>query len=48
MIFLTKKHLKRRTFLRSGGVTIALPLLEAMLPVMTPLAATAAAPGPAG
>lgn len=44
MKFITKKHLPRRTFLRGAGATVALSLLEAMLPAMTPLAATAAAP----
>ena len=44
MTFLTKKHLSRRTFLKSGGVTLALPLLESMVPAGTVLAATAAAP----
>lgn len=32
MIFLTKRHLSRRTVLRGAGVTIALPLLESMIP----------------
>ena len=32
MIFLTKKHLSRRTFLRGAGAAIALPLLDAMVP----------------
>jgi Protein of unknown function (DUF1552) len=32
MNFLTKKHLSRRHFLRSGGSVIALPLLDAMIP----------------
>jgi hypothetical protein len=32
----------RRTFLRGMGVTIALPLLDAMIPAATPLAKTAA------
>lgn len=44
MQFITKKHLKRRTLLRGAGVAIALPLLEAMVPAMTALGATAAAP----
>ena len=44
MTFLTKKHLSRRTFLRGTGVTLALPLLESMVPAGTALAATAAAP----
>jgi hypothetical protein len=38
----TKKHLARRTFLRGAGVTLALPLLDAMIPANTALAATAA------
>ena len=32
MSFLTKKHLSRRTFLNGIGVTLALPLLESMVP----------------
>ena len=44
MMFVTKKHLSRRTFLRGAGVTIALPLLESMVPAQTPLRQTAAAP----
>ena len=31
-MFITKKHLSRRTFLRGAGVTMALPLLDAMRP----------------
>jgi hypothetical protein len=42
MAFITKKHLSRRTFLQGAGVTIALPLLESMLPAATPLRQTAA------
>jgi len=38
MRFITKKHLARRTFLRNAGVTLALPLLDAMLPAATALA----------
>src|SRR5439155_12199295 len=34
----------RRTFLRGVGATLALPLLDAMVPAMTALAATPAAP----
>jgi len=41
---LTKKALPRRTFLRGVGATIALPLLDAMVPAATPLAKTAANP----
>ena len=43
-MFVTKKHIPRRTFLRGAGVTVALPLLESMLPALTPLRLTAAAP----
>ena len=42
MSYLTKRHLSRRTFLNGMGVTMALPLLESMLPAATPLAQTAA------
>src|SRR5262249_35936585 len=42
MRFITKKHLPRRTFLRGVGVTVALPLLDSMVPAQTPLAKTAA------
>jgi hypothetical protein len=44
MSFLTKKHLPRRTFLRGVGVTMALPLLDSMVPAQTPLSRTAAKP----
>ena len=43
-IFLTKKYLSRRTFLRGSGVALALPFLDAMVPAATALADTAAAP----
>ena len=43
-MFLTKRHLSRRTVLRGAGVTLALPLLDAMIPAATALAQTAAAP----
>ena len=43
-MFVTKKHLPRRTFLRGMGVTMALPLLDAMIPARTLLAQTAASP----
>jgi hypothetical protein len=42
-MFVTKKHLSRRTVLRGVGATIALPLLDAMVPARTALADTAAA-----
>jgi len=45
MNFLTKKHLPRRTVLRGLGATIALPLLDSMIPAATALAQTAARPG---
>ncbi|HUK03436.1 MAG TPA: DUF1552 domain-containing protein [Steroidobacteraceae bacterium] len=45
-MFITKKHLSRRTVLRGFGATIALPLLDAMIPAGTALASTAAAPAP--
>jgi hypothetical protein len=43
-MFLTKKHLSRRTVLKGAGVTLALPLLDAMIPAATALAQTAAVP----
>jgi hypothetical protein len=42
MAFLTKKHLSRRTFLQGVGVTMALPLLDSMIPAATALGQTAA------
>jgi len=35
-MFITKKHLSRRTFLRGAGVAVALPFLESMVPAQTP------------
>ncbi len=46
MNFLTKRHLSRRTVLRGAGATLALPLLDAMIPAGTALAQTAANPKP--
>ena len=43
-MIITKKALPRRTFLRGVGATLALPLLDAMVPSMTALAKTAAEP----
>ena len=43
-MIVTKKALPRRTFLRGMGTMLALPLLDAMVPAMTALAATAASP----
>ena len=42
-MYLTKRHLSRRTVLRGMGATVALPFLEAMVPARTALAKTAAA-----
>jgi Protein of unknown function (DUF1552) len=43
MTFITKKYLSRRTLLRGMGVSVALPLLDSMVPAQTPLSKTAAA-----
>jgi hypothetical protein len=43
-MFITKMSLPRRTFLRGMGVTLALPLLESMVPAFTATAKTAANP----
>jgi hypothetical protein len=43
-MIVTKKALSRRTFLRGAGTALALPLLDAMIPSMTALAQTPAAP----
>ncbi len=43
-MFITKMSLPRRTFLRGMGVTLALPLLESMVPALTATAKTAANP----
>ncbi len=43
-MYITKKHIGRRTFLQGAGVTLALPLLDAMVPASTLLAQTAGAP----
>ncbi|HXR93817.1 MAG TPA: DUF1552 domain-containing protein [Steroidobacteraceae bacterium] len=45
-MFITKKHLSRRTVLRGVGAAVSLPLLDAMVPASTALALTAAAPKP--
>src|SRR5579863_9598088 len=45
-MFITKKHISRRTVLKGSGVTLALPLLDAMIPASTALAQTAATPKP--
>ena len=43
-MFVTKKHIPRRAFLRGVGVTVALPLLDSMVPAQTPLRQTSASP----
>ena len=43
-MIIMKKALPRRTFLRGVGATLALPLLDAMIPAHTALAATAGNP----
>jgi hypothetical protein len=45
-MYLTRKHLSRRTLLRGLGVSMSLPLLDAMIPAGVALAQTAAAPRP--
>jgi hypothetical protein len=45
-MFITKIHLPRRTVLKALGVTVGLPLLDAMIPAATALATTVAAPRP--
>ncbi|MBZ5577967.1 MAG: DUF1552 domain-containing protein [Acidobacteriia bacterium] len=43
-MFLTKKHLARRTVLKGAGVSLALPFLDAMVPAATAQSQTAAVP----
>ena len=43
-MFISKKHLPRRTVLRGLGTALALPLLDGMVPALTALSKTAAAP----
>jgi hypothetical protein len=45
-MFITKKHISRRTVLKGAGVAVSLPFLDAMVPAATAIAATAAAPKP--
>jgi hypothetical protein len=45
-MFVTRKHLTRRTVLRGLGATLGLPLLDAMIPARTMLAQTAAKTAP--
>ena len=43
-MFITKKHIPRRTVLRGAGASLALPLLDSMVPAATLLAQTEASP----
>ncbi|MBM3770900.1 MAG: DUF1552 domain-containing protein [Acidimicrobiia bacterium] len=43
-MFITKTHISRRAVLRGLGVSISLPLLDAMVPALTAQGKTAAAP----
>ena len=45
-MFVTKKHISRRTVLQSASATLALPLLDMMIPASTAIAQTAAAGKP--
>src|SRR5436190_1079966 len=45
-MFITKKAIRRRTFLKGAGATLALPLLDAMIPAATAWARTPAKPAP--
>jgi hypothetical protein len=45
-MFISKKHLSRRTVLHGLGAAVSLPLLDAMIPAGTALAQTAARPKP--
>jgi hypothetical protein len=42
-MYITKKHISRRTAIKGMGVTLAVPFLDAMVPARTALAKTAAA-----
>src|SRR2546426_11639830 len=43
-MFVTRKSLSRRTFLKGTGAAIGLPFLESMVPALTPFARAAASP----
>ena len=45
-MFITQRHLSRRTVLRGLGATVALPLLESMVPARVRAQSTAATPRP--
>ena len=43
MKFITKKSMPRRTFLKSAGVTVGIPFLDAMVPAMSQAASAVSA-----
>ncbi len=43
-MFIEKKSLPRRTFLRGAGAMLGLPLLDAMVPALSAMSKTAAKP----
>jgi hypothetical protein len=43
-MFITKRHLSRRTFLHGVGAAVALPFLDSMVGAQTPVSRSAAAP----
>jgi hypothetical protein len=43
-MFVFKRSLSRRTFLRGAGAALALPLIDAMTPALTAMPRTAASP----
>src|SRR4051812_20763937 len=43
-MFIARKRVSRRTLLRGAGVSLALPLLDSMVPAFTPLAKAAVTP----
>src|SRR5215813_10872862 len=45
-MFITKKHLSRRTFLQAAGASLGLPLLDCMVPALVAQDKTAAKPAP--
>jgi hypothetical protein len=45
-MFITKKHLARRTFLKAAGASLALPFLEGMVPALTAQSRTVANANP--
>src|SRR5207253_2346499 len=45
-MFLSKKHIPRRTFLRGAGMVLGLPLLDSMIPAATALSQTVAGKRP--